>query len=69
MKTDDEIIETEIRAEAEPIAKIIYDNVFARDPRYPDWEAGKYKAPEQPEGFARMVCYSVANEILALKGE
>lgn len=75
MRADEDIlvasraIPNKIIEEIEPIAQLIYENIFQRDPRYCDWQSAKYKAPEQPEGFAQSVCWVVANDIRELKNE
>ena len=64
MLTEKQILTQKNMTDAnEPIARIIYEQIFARDGRYCGWNSAVYKAPEQPEGFAFYLSFAVANEI------
>lgn len=73
MRTEIEIIEMSRSIpqatidKIEPVARVIYENIFQRDERYCDWASAKYKAPETHEGFAQSICWVVANDIEELK--
>lgn len=68
MLTEKQILHRKNMTDAnEPVARIIYEQIFQRDDRYCDWESATYKAPEQPEGFALFLSFAVANEIAKLR--